>query len=95
MHTTGLLPEIYYVSVEPLAQALYPVYQYDHCCHTLLCEFLMYQYYWTFGLNIFYSEEKDWVWHKTQHNPLQKYNAFTHTFTPTSAILKNQIQLNH
>ena len=24
-----------------------------------------------FGLNIFHSKEKDWVWHKTRHNPLQ------------------------
>jgi hypothetical protein len=25
-----------------------------------------------FGLNIFYSKEKDWAWHKTRYSPLQK-----------------------
>ena len=27
-----------------------------------------------FGLNIFYSKDKDWVWHKTRHNLLQLIN---------------------
>ena len=28
------------------------------------------------GLNIFYSKEKDWVWHKTGQNPLQKWMCY-------------------
>ena len=42
-----------------------------------------------FGLNIFYSEEKDWVGHATQQYPLQKKylqkNIITHTHTYTHA----------
>ena len=39
------------------------------------------------GLNIFYTEEKDWVWHTMRQCPLQrKYlqkNLITHTYAHT------------
>ena len=38
------------------------------------------------GLNISYSTEKGWVWHKTRHNPLQEYNTFHTTHSHILAI---------
>ena len=46
------------------------------------------------GLNIFYSKEKDWVWHKARHYALQGHGCFSslsssHSFiTP---LIKNAI----
>ena len=44
------------------------------------------------GLNIFYSKEMDWVWHKTRHNPVQGdtccyYLRFTFTFPPLLKVI--------
>ena len=49
-----------------------------------------YRLFYDFGLNIFYSEEKDWARHTTRQCPLQrKYlqkNLITHTHTHTHTL---------
>ena len=39
-------------------------------CREIIITKLLYEET-TISLNIFYSKENDWVWHKTRQNPLQ------------------------
>ena len=41
-----------------------------------LIKMFAFMFHSLFGLNVFYSREKDWVWHKTRNSPLRIMSLF-------------------